>query len=148
MRSRACSSLWPWPPRRYRTTSLRARTAWVMSSGSTLLNYTTRPRRDRSALFHLAAERIGEFGGRGGASEVPGADAPLREHARERGGDAFGALALADVVQHQQPRQQQRRRVREVLIRDVRGAAVHGSEDRRVEPHVRPGDDAESAHEP
>src|SRR5690349_2887432 len=35
MRSRASSSVCPWPPRRYRATSSRARTAWVMSSSIT-----------------------------------------------------------------------------------------------------------------
>src|SRR5581483_8930980 len=32
MRSRACAPLSPWPPRRYLTTSSRARTAWEISS--------------------------------------------------------------------------------------------------------------------
>ena len=38
---------------------------------------------------------------------------------------------LADVAQHHQRRQQQRRRVREVLVGDVRRAAVHRLEHRR-----------------
>ena len=42
---------------------------------------------------------------------------PCREHAPERRHDAIGRRALVDVPQHQHRRQQQRRRVRQVLCR-------------------------------
>ena len=81
MRSRASISLCPWPPRRYRATSLRARTAWVMSSGSTS---------DRmiSGLLDLAADGLGELGRRRRAAEIRASGRPRREDARQRVADA------------------------------------------------------------
>ena len=59
--------------------------------------------------------------------------------------DAIGCVAFVEVPQHQDRRQQQRRRVRDVLARDVRRAAVHGFEHRDLRAEVRGADHAEAA---
>ena len=73
------------------------------------------------------------------------ADPPVRQHAPEGGADAFARLAFAQVVQHHEGREEQRYRVRHVLVRDVRRAAVDCLEDGAVGPHVRARHDAEAA---
>src|SRR5204863_7424786 len=102
MRSRASPSLCPCPPRKYRATSLRARTAWVMSYGSTGSNYISAQR----ALFpYLAADGFGELGSVRAAAQIPRPDGSVREHAAERAADSFRGVALADMVQHEEARQ-------------------------------------------
>src|SRR5215216_4475053 len=119
MRSRASSSVCPWPPRRYRATSSRARTAWVMSSSITLRLYQV----SALSLLDLAAYRFGEFRRRCVAANIVRAHDAGLEHACERAANALRALPLADVIEHHQPGQQQRGRIREILVGDVRRAA-------------------------
>ena len=65
----------------------------------------------------------------------------------ERRFDAAGGRRLADMIEHQQRRAQQRGRVGDVLARDVRRAAVHRFEDADVFAEVRGADGAEPADE-
>ena len=73
--------------------------------------------------------------------------APVGKDVLERSPDRACGIGLAYVIQHQQGRQQQRRRVRHVLAGDVRCAAVHRLEDRRVVAKVRAWHDAEPTDE-
>ena len=95
---------------------------------------------DRSAA-DFAADFRGEF--RWSSPGRPDrASAPARPPGRasERGADARGLIPLADVIEHQQRREQQRRRIGQVLIGDVGRAAVHRLEHRRRRvPRFAPG---------
>src|SRR6187200_77715 len=99
-----------------------------MSSGSTGKLY--------HLLLDLFADGIGELGCRGGASQIPCADSSLLQDSGQRRADPFRTLAFAEVIEHQQAGQQQRRRVRQVLIGNVGSAAVDRFEDRRVGSEV------------
>src|SRR4051794_26738835 len=110
MRSRASSSVCPWPPRRYRATSSRARTAWVMSSSITGGNISVNGERNQGfdfrlmscLLLDLAANRIGKVRRRCGASEIVSEHLTGTQYMIERGTDPQRVFRHADVIEQHQ----------------------------------------------
>src|SRR5262249_29578649 len=128
MRSRACAPLSPYP-RRYFSTSSRARTAWEISSsidapGSVLLVVVSRKSAvvslsrqspvsvdslvvSRQSLLHRPTNGFGKVHGRCRAAQISCADLAVDEDGAERAHDAVGGGALVDVLQHQHRGEQQ-----------------------------------------
>ena len=183
--SRGCAraprcSVCPCPPRRYRATSSRASTAWVMSSSSTVGIYHGIGHRGPRLETAGASACVQTFWDSCPGSAAPARFAIRRSPARVRAARQIASVnsvvealpprsrvrtaplgsvstrpaprgcarphrALAEVVEHHQRRQQQRGRVRQVLVGDVRRAAVHRLEHRasrspgsRPAPRPRP----------
>ena len=116
------------------------RTAWVISSTIDKADYTTaRSARSKFGAVRrrVAADRVGEFGRARGAAEVARAHLVLGEHVPSAVMMRSAIGAFADVPQHQQRREQQRRRVGDVPSGDVGRAAVHGLEHADLGTEVR-----------
>jgi hypothetical protein len=90
---------------------------------------------------------VGELRRRCGAAEITRPDACVHQSAVECRADASRGGSLADVIEHHAGRQQERRRVRDVLARDVRRAAVYGFEYRATLAEIGAGHESEAAHE-
>ena len=81
------------PPRRYLTTSSRARTAWEMSSSmETVSDYSTSA--GLMASIDAPADRVGELQCRRRAAEIARAHRAGRQHRAERRHDAIGRRRL------------------------------------------------------
>src|SRR5260370_29914006 len=78
----------------------------------------------RCSELYFTANGVGELGRGGGAAQIARPDRAGREHAQERRANPLRGRPLADVLEHQQPRQEQGGRVRQVLVRNVGSAAV------------------------
>src|SRR6185503_18104781 len=141
MRARTSSLRSPRAPSRYRDTSSRESTALVISSSINSPDYTIR------SCSQPTADRTGELRRAGGAAEIARADLVVAQHEAERPRDAVGDRVLAEVAQHQQRREQERRGVRHAFAGDVGRAAMDGFEDADVRAQVGPGYYAEPAHE-
>src|SRR5436190_9862623 len=122
MRARTSSLRSPRAPSRYRDTSSRESTALVISSSINSPDYTIR------SCGEPPADGTGELGGRGRAAEIARADLVVAQHEAERPRDAIGDRVLAEVTQHQQRREQERRGVRHALAGNVGRAAMDGLE--------------------
>src|SRR5690349_12270748 len=138
MRARTSSLRSPLLLSRYRDTSSRESTALVISSSISSPDYTS---------LEPSADGRREFSRIRRAAQVSRPDLVLAEHLAERPRNAVGGRALADVAQHQERREQERRGVGHTLARDVGRAAVHRLEDPDLRTQVRARHHAETTHE-
>ena len=92
-------------------------------------------------------DRVGEAARAGRAAQVVGRVRPLGDDVADGRLDALGGRLLAQVAEHQDARQDHRRRVRLVLARVLGRRAVDRLEHRRLGPDVGAGRDAEAADE-
>src|SRR2546425_3292410 len=79
-----------------------------------------------SARLQSGDDRVGEFGGRGGAANVGCEALPFAVNTFERFLDAQSGGAFAEMLEHQDGAHEERGGVGQAVFRDVRRGAVGG----------------------